>query len=166
MGLLGVDTRALGMLSALRQCFGLLKDHRGDEWTLAAAPQEDQPTWAMSRRADTRGVFQIESHVQRAMLPRLNPRTFYDLMIEEAIVRPGPIRGAWSISLCDGGTARKRSAIRRRWNASSAGSWVHMGFGSYRFPESHAACFALLTYARCWRTCPQARQQWSTNAPI
>jgi DNA polymerase III alpha subunit len=118
MGLLKVDILALGMLSTLRWCFDLGKSYRGKEL------QEDKPTYAMISRADTPGVFQIESRAQMAMLPRLGPQTFYDLVIEVAIVRPGPIQEAWSIPTCVGGPARRRSATRRRWRASSAGPWV------------------------------------------
>ncbi|HCE6398720.1 MULTISPECIES: error-prone DNA polymerase [Pseudomonas aeruginosa group] len=93
VGLLKVDVLALGMLSALRRCFALIERYRGTHWTLATLPQEDPATYAMISRADTIGVFQIESRAQMAMLPRLRPRTFYDLVIQVAIVRPGPIQG-------------------------------------------------------------------------
>ena len=93
VGLLKVDVLALGMLSALRRCFALIEAYRGTRWTLASLPQEDPATYAMVSRADTIGVFQIESRAQMAMLPRLQPRTFYDLVIQVAIVRPGPIQG-------------------------------------------------------------------------
>ncbi|MFN3581420.1 MAG: error-prone DNA polymerase, partial [Pseudomonas sp.] len=93
VGLLKVDILALGMLSALRRTFDLLRLHRGRDLTLASIPADDQPTYEMISRADTVGVFQIESRAQMAMLPRLRPHTFYDLVIEVAIVRPGPIQG-------------------------------------------------------------------------
>ena len=93
VGLLKVDVLALGMLSALRRCFDLLAAYRGKRWTLASLPAEDQATYQMISRADTLGVFQIESRAQMAMLPRLRPKTFYDLVIQVAIVRPGPIQG-------------------------------------------------------------------------
>src|SRR6185437_16041879 len=93
VGLLKVDILALGMLSALRRCLGLVERHHGRSLTLATIPPEDPDTYAMIGKADTIGVFQIESRAQMAMLPRLQPRNFYDLVIEVAIVRPGPIQG-------------------------------------------------------------------------
>lgn len=93
VGLLKVDILALGMLTTLRRCFDLVRHYRGRHLTLASIPAEDEATYAMISRADTVGVFQIESRAQMAMLPRLKPRTFYDLVIEVAIVRPGPIVG-------------------------------------------------------------------------
>jgi error-prone DNA polymerase len=93
VGLLKVDVLALGMLSALRRCFALVERYRGKRWTLATLPQEDPDTYAMISRADTIGAFQIESRAQMAMLPRLRPNKFYDLVIQVAIVRPGPIQG-------------------------------------------------------------------------
>jgi DNA-directed DNA polymerase III PolC len=93
LGLLKVDVLALGMLSALRRCFDLLKRHRGVSLTMADIPPKDAATFDMICRAETVGVFQIESRAQMSMLPRLQPRSFYDLVIEVAIVRPGPIQG-------------------------------------------------------------------------
>jgi len=93
LGLLKVDVLALGMLSALRKSLELLRDFRGREYTLASIPAEDPVVYAMIQRADTVGVFQIESRAQMSMLPRLKPKNFYDLVIEVAIVRPGPIQG-------------------------------------------------------------------------
>jgi error-prone DNA polymerase len=97
--ILKVDVLALGMLSCLRRCFGLLENHydrrddHGRRLTLATIPTEDERVYDMICRADTIGVFQIESRAQMSMLPRLRPREFYDLVIEVAIVRPGPIQG-------------------------------------------------------------------------
>jgi len=219
MGLLKVDILALGMLSALRRCFDLVQGYRGKELTLATIPQEDKPTYAMISRADTLGVFQIESRAQMAMLPRLRPQTFYDLVIEVAIVRPGPIQGdmvhpylrrrngqeeinyppelervfgrtlgvplfqeqvmelailaadytpgeadqlrrsmaAWKRH---GGLEPHRERLTSRmlangYTAEYAADIFRQieGFGSYGFPESHAASFALLTYASCWLKC-------------
>jgi error-prone DNA polymerase len=93
MGLLKVDVLALGMLSAIRRSFTLLRVHKGRELTLHTVPAEDPAVYDMICRADTAGVFQIESRAQMAMLPRLRPRCYYDLVIEVAIVRPGPIQG-------------------------------------------------------------------------
>ncbi|WP_181902089.1 error-prone DNA polymerase [Ectopseudomonas oleovorans] len=216
MGLLKVDILALGMLSALRRCFDLVRGYRGEELTLATVPQEDKPTYAMISRADTLGVFQIESRAQMAMLPRLKPQTFYDLVIEVAIVRPGPIQGGMvhpylrrrtgqeeisyppelervfgrtlgvplfqeqvmelAILAADytpgeadqlrrsmaawkrhGGLEPHRERLTSRmlangYTAEYAADIFRQieGFGSYGFPESHAASFALLTYASCW----------------
>ncbi len=93
MGLLKVDVLGLGMLSAIRRAFDLIARHRGRRLSLADIPPEDPAVYAMLSHADTVGVFQIESRAQMAMLPRLKPRTFYDLVVEVAIVRPGPIQG-------------------------------------------------------------------------
>ncbi len=93
LGLLKVDCLCLGMLSAIRKCFQLIDRHWGEHWTLATVPAEDPRVYDMICAADTVGVFQIESRGQMSMLPRLQPRTWYDLVIEVAIVRPGPIQG-------------------------------------------------------------------------
>jgi error-prone DNA polymerase len=219
VGLLKVDILALGMLSALRRTFDLVTRYRGYDLTIASIPSEDPPTYDMISRADTVGVFQIESRAQMSMLPRLRPQTFYDLVIEVAIVRPGPIQGdmvhpylrrrnkeepvtyppklkevfertlgvplfqeqvmevaiiaadytpgeadqlrrsmaAWKRH---GGLEphRERLATRMRANGYEETFITRIfeqikGFGSYGFPESHAASFALLTYASCWLKC-------------
>ena len=93
LGLIKVDVLGLGMLSCIRKAFALLEEKYGLRHTLESVPQEDPVTYAMIQRGDTVGVFQIESRAQMAMLPRLKPATFYDLVIEVAIVRPGPIQG-------------------------------------------------------------------------
>ncbi|AEG92582.1 error-prone DNA polymerase [Ramlibacter tataouinensis] len=93
MNLLKVDVLALGMLSALRRCLQLANQWRGRSWTLQQLPKEDPAVYDMICRADTVGVFQIESRAQMSMLPRLKPREYYDLVVEVAIVRPGPIQG-------------------------------------------------------------------------
>lgn len=93
LGILKVDCLSLGMLSAIRRCFEKIRIHTGREFTLANIPAEDPRVYEMICRADTIGVFQIESRAQMSMLPRLKPRCYYDLVIEVAIVRPGPIQG-------------------------------------------------------------------------
>lgn len=93
LGILKVDVLALGMLSAIHRCFDLIQQHHGKKLTLSNIPQDDVPTYDMICAADTLGVFQIESRAQMSMLPRLKPRCYYDLVIEVAIVRPGPIQG-------------------------------------------------------------------------
>jgi error-prone DNA polymerase len=220
LGLLKVDILALGMLSALRRTFDLLRRYRGRDLTVASIPAEDPQTYAMISRADTIGVFQIESRAQMAMLPRLKPRCFYDLVIEVAIVRPGPIQGdmvhpylrrrngeeavsypsdelrkvfertlgvplfqeqvmelaivaaGYSAGEADqlrramaawkrhGGLEPHRQRLtqgmlERGYSAEFAARIFEQikGFGSYGFPESHAASFALLTYASCWLKC-------------
>ena len=220
VGLLKVDILALGMLSALRRSFDLIERHRGQRWALATLPAEDPATYAMISRADTIGVFQIESRAQMAMLPRLRPKSFYDLVIQVAIVRPGPIQGdmvhpylrrrngeeavvypseelevvfkrtlgvplfqeqvmqlaivaadytpgeADELRRCmaawkrHGGLEPHRQRLSERMLAKgytadfTARIFEQIkGFGSYGFPESHAASFALLTYASCWLKC-------------
>ncbi|RZJ52200.1 MAG: error-prone DNA polymerase, partial [Flavobacterium sp.] len=94
LGFLKVDVLALGMLTCIRKAFDLCKQHYGKEYTLAEINKHDDPVvYDMITRADTLGVFQIESRAQMSMLPRLKPKCFYDLVIEVAIVRPGPIQG-------------------------------------------------------------------------
>ncbi len=93
VGMLKVDVLGLGMLTALRRCMDLVNQRHGTFLTLDTIPKEDPETYEMIRRADTIGVFQIESRAQMSMLPRLRPVCFYDLVIEVAIVRPGPIQG-------------------------------------------------------------------------
>ncbi|WP_182657476.1 error-prone DNA polymerase [Stenotrophomonas lacuserhaii] len=93
MKMLKVDCLALGMLTCIRKAVALIEKHRGHRIDLARLPIDDPPTFAMIRAADTVGVFQIESRAQMSMLPRLKPTTFYDLVIQVAIVRPGPIQG-------------------------------------------------------------------------
>ncbi len=219
VGLLKVDILALGMLTALRRTFDLVRRYRGKEWTLATLPPDDPETFAMITRADTVGVFQIESRAQMAMLPRMKPTKFYDLVIEVAIVRPGPIQGdmvhpylrrrngeeevtypprlkqvfertlgvplfqeqvmAVAIIAADytpgeadelrrsmaawkrhGGLEPHRIRLAERMKANGyEEAFIQRifeqikGFGSYGFPESHAASFALLTYASCWLKC-------------
>ncbi len=220
VGLLKVDILALGMLSAIRRCFDLLRRHRGLDLSLAQVPKEDPKTYEMIGRADTIGVFQIESRAQMSMLPRLKPVKFYDLVIEVAIVRPGPIQGgmvhpylrrrnkeepetypseklktvlertlgvplfqeqvmqiaivAADYSPGEADQLRRSMAAWKRHGglephqkrlkdgmlkngyteAFAAQIFEQIkGFGSYGFPESHAASFALLTYASCWLKC-------------
>ncbi len=197
-----------------------MEKHYGVAETLASIPQEDPDVYAMIQKADTLGVFQIESRAQMSMLPRLKPRTFYDLVIEVAIVRPGPIQGdmvhpylrrrtkkeivtypspeleavlgktlgvplfqeqAMKIAIVAAGFTpgeadqlRRAMATFKRVGTISTfyDKMVHgmvargypadfaercfkqiEGFGTYGFPESHAASFALLVYASCWMKC-------------
>jgi error-prone DNA polymerase len=215
-----VDCLALGMLSCMKRGFNLLQEHKGLSLDLATIPAEDPRTYAMIRKADTLGTFQIESRAQMAMLPRMKPRTFYDLVIEVAIVRPGPIQGdmvhpylrrregkeavvfpkpelervlgktlgvplfqeqAMRVAIeCAGFTPSEADQLRRSMATfKMTGGVSHFrdklvfgmvtngyeqefaertfrqleGFGSYGFPESHAASFALIAYASSWLKC-------------
>jgi error-prone DNA polymerase len=215
-----VDCLALGMLSCMKRGFDLLAEHKGIRLDLATIPAEDSKTYAMIRKADTLGTFQIESRAQMAMLPRIKPRTFYDLVIEVAIVRPGPIQGdmvhpylrrregkeaviypkpelekvlgktlgvplfqeqAMRVAIeCAGFTPNEADQLRRSMATFKhtggvskfrdkliSGMIAHgyereyaeqtvrqlEGFGSYGFPESHAASFALIAYASSWLKC-------------
>jgi error-prone DNA polymerase len=217
LGFLKVDVLALGMLTCIRKCFDLCRDHYGKHFTLANIPQDDAAVYDMICLADTLGVFQIESRAQMSMLPRLKPREFYDLVIEVAIVRPGPIQGdmvhpylrrrngeepivypskeleeilgrtlgvplfqeqAMKIAIVAAGfTPSEADGLRRsmatfkfkgmvnQWEEKLIEGMVKKGytvefakrifkqlegFGSYGFPESHAASFALLVYVSCW----------------
>ncbi len=220
MGLLKVDCLALGMLTCIRKALDLVRVHRGRELTPAMIPAEDAATYAMIQQADTVGTFQIESRAQMTMLPRLKPANFYDLVIEVAIVRPGPIQGGMvhpylrrrqgvepvvypsddlrkvlertlgvplfqeqvmQIAVVaagySGGEAdqlrRSMAAWKRHGDMEAHKQRIHAGmlargytpefaeqifeqirgFGSYGFPESHAASFALLVYVSCWLKC-------------
>src|SRR5215831_7890020 len=93
LNMMKVDVLALGMLTCIRKCFDLIDKHKGERWVLATVPQDDPKVYDMLCRGESLGVFQVESRAQMNMLPRLKPRVFYDLVIEVAIVRPGPIQG-------------------------------------------------------------------------
>ncbi|MEI8396625.1 MAG: error-prone DNA polymerase [Rhodospirillaceae bacterium] len=220
LGILKIDILALGMLSAVRRCLDLLAEHHGRHYELADIPAEDQAVYAMLSRGDSVGVFQVESRAQMAMLPRLKPKTFYDLVIQVAIVRPGPIQGdmvhpyirrragrepvefpsdevrdvlgktlgvplfqeqAMRLAVVAAGfTAEEADQLRRAMAAYRHPGAVTTfrdkmlagmaargydrefaercfkqieGFGTYGFPESHAASFALLVYVSAWLKC-------------
>ncbi len=215
-----VDVLALGMLTCMAKGFALLQEHKGITLDLATIEPEDPPTYAMIRKADTLGTFQIESRAQMSMLPRLKPQTYYDLVIQVAIVRPGPIQGdmvhpylrrregkeavvypkpeleavlgktlgvplfqesAMKVAIvCAGFTAGEADALRRSMATFKFSGGVSKfkdklvqgmvkngyteefaektfsqleGFGSYGFPESHAASFALIAYASSYVKC-------------
>lgn len=217
LGFLKVDVLGLGMLTCIRKAFDLAKQHYDLNLTLANIPQDDPAVYKMISQADTLGVFQIESRAQMAMLPRLKPQNFYDLVIEVAIVRPGPIQGdmvhpylrrrmgletveypseeikgilkrtlgvplfqeqAMEIAIVAAGfSPDEADGLRRSMATFKAKGQVSRfrdkmvngmtakgyseefalrvfrqleGFGSYGFPESHAASFALLVYVSCW----------------
>ncbi len=216
--LMKIDVLALGMLSAVRRSLDLLREHKGIDWSLAQIPEEDAETYQMIQKADTIGVFQIESRAQMSLLPRLKPACYYDLVIEVAIVRPGPIQGGMvhpflrrreglekvefphpalkdilqstlgvpifqeqimRIAVEVAGFTPGEADELRRIMASSWTRKLHLegvrrriidglisrgltleyaqriyqtieGFSAYGFPESHAASFALITYASCY----------------
>jgi error-prone DNA polymerase len=217
LGILKVDVLGLGMLTCLRKGFDLLASHGGPRLDLASVPAEDPAVYDMLCQADSVGVFQVESRAQMTMLPRLKPRDFYDLVIEVAIVRPGPIQGdmvhpylrrrngqekvsypseelrqvlgktlgvplfqeqAMKIAIVAAGftpaeadrlrramaTFRNLGTIQtfgdkliegmvaRGYDRDFAERCFHQieGFGTYGFPESHAASFALLVYVSAW----------------
>jgi len=217
LGILKVDVLALGMLSVIRRAFDLCARHHRRDLDLATLPPEDPATYDMLCDADSLGVFQVESRAQMNFLPRMRPRTFYDLVIQVAIIRPGPIQGdmvhpfirrrngeepvtfpsddlgrvlsktlgvplfqeqAMQIAITGAGFTpdeadrlrRALATFKKHGNVSEmrdrflAGmkrngyddafaercfSQIE-GFGSYGFPESHAASFALLVYASAW----------------
>jgi len=217
LGLLKIDVLSLGMLTCIRKTFDLLKEFEGVHLELHTIPSDDPSTFEMIGRAHTVGVFQIESRAQMSMLPRLKPKNFYDLVVEVAIVRPGPIQGGMvhpylrrrmgleKVSYAHpklkpilektlgipifqeqvmkiaievaGYSPGEADALRRAMGAwkKSGNLEVHaadmsnrmiaqgvprefsekiaqqiLGFGEYGFPESHAASFALLTYASAY----------------
>jgi error-prone DNA polymerase len=220
MRMLKVDCLALGMLTCVRKCLDLLRAHDGVDHTLATIPPDDGATYELIQRADTVGVFQIESRAQMAMLPRHRPANFYDLVIQVAIVRPGPIQGdmvhpylrrrngeetveypspafrnvlertlgvplfqeqvmklamdAADFSADEADKLRRSMAawkrhgglephreklmqgmLRNGYTAAFADRIFEQikGFGSYGFPESHAASFANIVYASSWLKC-------------
>jgi error-prone DNA polymerase len=220
LGFLKIDVLALGMLTCIRKAFDLAKKSYGLDLTLANIPQDDPAVYEMVSHADTIGVFQIESRAQQSMLPRLRPKCFYDLVIEVAIVRPGPIQGdmvhpylrrrnkeepveypskeleeilgrtlgvplfqeqAMKVAIVAASfTPAEADELRRSMATFKAkGVVAHFeqklingmkkngyteeyarrvfrqleGFGSYGFPESHAASFALLVYVSSWIKC-------------
>jgi DNA-directed DNA polymerase III PolC len=217
LGILKVDILALGMLSCIRKGFDLIAQHHQTRYTLATLPPEDAPTYEMLCRADSLGVFQVESRAQMNFLPRMRPRRFYDLVIQVAIIRPGPIQGdmvhpylrrrngqeqvsfpsddlgrvlgktlgvplfqeqAMQIAIIGAGFTpleadrlrRALATFKKHGNVTelkerflqgmrangydddfSARCFSQIeGFGSYGFPESHAASFAYLVYASAW----------------
>src|ERR1700712_1961916 len=224
LNMMKVDVLALGMLTCIRKFFDLIADHKGARWELATIPQDDEPVYDMLCRGESLGVFQVESRAQMNMLPRLKPRGFYDLVIEVAIVRPGPIQGDMvhpylrrrkmnpegiEYPYPKGGdknelrnvlhktlgvplfqeqamrlaieaakfTSEEANGLRRAMatfrNLGTLGSFEEKmignmiargydpefakncfnqikGFGSYGFPESHAASFAQLVYISSW----------------
>src|SRR5690606_34994230 len=93
MGLVKFDLLGLGMLAALQYAFDLIDEKLGERWTIETIPREEQGVYDMLCRADAIGIFQVESRAQLATLPRLKPRLFYDLVVEIALIRPGPIQG-------------------------------------------------------------------------
>jgi error-prone DNA polymerase len=93
LGFFKIDVLSLGMLTAIRKCFQMLQAHHQVDLSIASIPQDDEPTYAMIQRAATVGTFQVESRAQMSMLPRLRPKNFYDMVVEVAIIRPGPIQG-------------------------------------------------------------------------
>ncbi|MDQ2862865.1 MAG: error-prone DNA polymerase, partial [Bacteroidota bacterium] len=220
LGFMKIDVLALGMLTCIRKCFDIAKENYNLDLTLANIPQDDPAVYEMICHADTIGVFQIESRAQQSMLPRLKPVCFYDLVIEVAIVRPGPIQGdmvhpylrrrnkeepeeypskaleailkrtlgvplfqeqAMKIAIVAAGfTPTEADELRRSMATFKAKGLVTKfeeklikgmlqngyqleyaqrvfkqleGFGSYGFPESHAASFALLVYVSSWIKC-------------
>jgi len=225
LNMMKVDVLALGMLTCIRKCFDLIADHKGRRYELATIPQDEKPVYDMLCRGESLGVFQVESRAQMNMLPRLKPRKFYDLVIEVAIVRPGPIQGDMvhpylrrrnkleevnypSPSPAHGDkdelykvlhktlgvplfqeqamriaieaakfTSEEANGLRRAMatfrNVGTIGKFESKmvnnmidrgydpafakscfdqikGFGSYGFPESHAASFAQLVYVSSW----------------
>ncbi|MBV1866779.1 MAG: error-prone DNA polymerase, partial [Marinosulfonomonas sp.] len=220
LGILKVDVLALGMLTCIRKAFDLVQTHHQIDYSLATLPPEDPKVYDMLCRADSIGVFQVESRAQMNFLPRMRPRCFYDLVIEVAIIRPGPIQGdmvhpfirrrngeeeisfpsdalgqvlgktlgvplfqeqAMQIAIIGAGfTPEEADRLRRSlatFKKHGSVSDFHdrfikgmlkngydldfaqrcfsqiEGFGSYGFPESHAASFALLVYASAWLKC-------------
>lgn len=216
--LMKIDVLSLGMLSCLKKCFELLKNHKGISLNLATIPQNHKDTYNMIGRADTVGVFQIESRAQMQTLPRMLPENFYDLVIQVALIRPGPLQGgmvhpylkrrqglekieyahpllknilgkthgvpifqeqvmkivialadfspgeadelrrimssAWRKKVTmDGIRQRILDGFARKKISTEYAEQIYKtieGFSNYGFPESHAASFALLTYASCY----------------
>jgi len=94
MGIVKIDLLGLGMMAVLKDCLGLIRDHWREEIDLGKLPENDALVYQMLQKGDTVGMFQVESRAQMATLPRLKPKNFYDLVVEVALIRPGPIVGA------------------------------------------------------------------------
>ncbi len=114
LGLLKIDVLSLGMLTCIRKSLNLLRNHYGKNFELATLPQEDPAIYRMLSKADSIGVFQVESRAQMSFLPRMKPRNFYDLVIEVAIVRPAPYRATWSTPISAAAMAAKKSPMNQR----------------------------------------------------
>jgi len=178
LGFFKIDILSLGMLSAIRKCFDYIEHYYGKRMQLHEIPDDDQPTFAMIQKADTVGTFQIESRAQMSMLPRLKPACFYDLVIEVAIIRPGPIQGkvihpylgeanelrkkigSWGVKnfnrdlqplLCKLEQGMRENGIKTEFAEQILGQMK--GFAEYGFPESHAVSFSLIAYASCYLKC-------------
>jgi error-prone DNA polymerase len=139
LGLLKVDCLALGMLTCLRKCFRIIERHGGPKLRLSDVDEGDEPTYEMIRRADTIGVFQIESRAQMAMLPRLRPEHYYHLVIQIAIVRPGPIEGGMVNPYLRGRALEREERQRRLARQAQgpvAGSRPHAAAVSERAPPT------------------------------
>jgi len=125
LGILKVDVLSLGMLTCIRKAFALLQQHHGVTHDLASLPPEDPAVYDMLCRADSLGVFQVESRAQMNFLPRMRPRSFYDLVIEVAIIRPGPIQGDMVHPISAAAMVRRRwSFLRTRWARCWARRWA------------------------------------------
>jgi DNA-directed DNA polymerase III PolC len=221
MGLMKIDLLSLGMLTAIKKSLESLSKHKNLHYNLATLPAEDKTTYDMISRADTVGVFQIESRAQMQTLPRMRPRNFYDLVVEVALIRPGPLQGGMvhpylrrrqglekvqyghpklesvlkktlgvpifqeqvmkivmeAASFSAGEADELRRLMSAAWRGKGTMDGVRHrimrgfkengipddyaekiyktieGFANYGFPESHAASFALLTYASCYLKC-------------
>ncbi len=138
LGMLKVDVLALGMLTCIRKSFDLIEAWYERRFTLATVPREDALVYDMLCRADSIGVFQVESRAQMNMLPRLKPRRFYDLVIEVAIVRPGPIQVTWCIPISAAVTDSRPRIIPRRIRISAR-------------PMNCVRCWAAPRACRCSR---------------
>lgn len=221
LGLMKIDILSLGMLTCLRKSFDLLKKHKGIDFNLATIPADDTNTYDMICKAETVGVFQIESRAQMNTLPRMMPRKYYDLVVEVALVRPGPLQGGMvhpylkrrqglekvtypsellkpilekthgvpifqeqlmkivvaAAGFSPGEADELRRIMSSAWRKRTTMEAIHdriisgfeshgiakdygeqiyktiQSFANYGFPESHAASFALLTYASCYLKC-------------
>ena len=124
IGLVKFDLLGLGMLSALHYAIDLIAEHKGIEVDLARLDLSDPAVYEMLQRADSVGVFQVESRAQMATLPRLKPRVFYDLVVEVALIRPGPIQGGSVHPTSSGATGSSRwSTTTRRWSRPCGRRW-------------------------------------------
>jgi len=131
MGIIKVDLLGLGMMAALKDSLELIRDHYREEVDLAHLPADDPVVYSALQKADTVGMFQVESRAQMACLPRLKPQKFYDIVVQVAIIRPDPSWAIWSIHFSSGGRAEKRSSIRtRRSKPCSAARWACRYFRS------------------------------------
>ena len=131
LGIIKVDLLGLGMMAVLEETIQLIRDDYKEEVDLAHLPQDDTAVYTALQQADTIGMFQVESRAQMSCLPRLRPRKFYDIVVQVAIIRPGPLSATWSIRTSSEGSVAHQSSMHiLTWNRCSNAHWACLCFRS------------------------------------